>query len=45
MFIIYGIADDVIPYGFIDTVYGDMEYGLSSDRSEWLVPGTEGMFL
>lgn len=45
MFIVYGICDDVIPYGFIDTVYGEIEYELNTDRSEWLVPGTEGLFL
>ena len=40
MFIVYGICDDVIQYGFIDTIYGDFEYELSSDRSWWMVPGT-----
>lgn len=40
MFIVYGICDDFVAYGFIDTVYGDIEYTLNTDRSEWLVPGT-----
>ena len=41
MFIVYGIYDDAIPYGYFDTIYGDIVgHMINTDVSEWMVPGT-----
>lgn len=41
MFVVYGIYDDDIAYGYFETVYGDsIDYTLNTDISEWMIPGT-----